>query len=116
MKYKQRGYNPDYPWIISTWKWGEPVPSWLIDRSKIEFMDGDGNITLGTRELSGGGYEIISSWGTEALVRVPSRGDYVYFSESSSLVLPERWSLGEHPGKISSITQSQLSLLYQPEE
>lgn len=76
----QKGYNCLWPYEIEVWKWGKPVPEWLSDQAGITFIDGEGNITLKTRELSGGGIEILQAGSNEALVRLKNIGtDMVYF-------------------------------------
>lgn len=113
--WKQRGYNCAWPYEIETWKWGEKIPEWLSDKAGIEFMDGEGNITLKTRNLSKGGVEILEAGSSQALVRLESKEDLVYIS------LP-RIGLPEIPPEFSptpfhtikSISLTQLNLLYEP--
>ena len=91
MKYRQKGYNCLYPPKIETWRLGEKVPEWLSDRAAIEFIDGEGNITLKTRSLSGGGFEIIQAGGRETLCKVSKKEDYIYKPIDSKEKLPEEF-------------------------
>lgn len=102
MKFKQSGYNSKYPEIIETWRLGESIPDWLSDRAKVNFMDGDGNLTLDINETSSGGIEIINSGGTGTLVLLKSKKDYV--------------CRGEGDSRIFSLTRTQLDLLYNPKK
>lgn len=76
----QKGYNCLWPYEIETWRWGEPIPEWLSDRAGIEWIDGDGNMTLKTRPLSTGGVEILKAEGSEVLVQLKDLKDLVYIS------------------------------------
>lgn len=113
----QKGYNCLWPYEIEVWKWGEPVPEWLSDQAGITFIDGEGNITLKTRELSGGGVEILQAGSNEALVRLKNKGtDMVYFPLPSigypkfpPEFTPYRWI-----GFPKSISKKELQLIYKP--
>ena len=48
LKLKQWGYNPDFPEIAETWKFGEKVPEWLSDQAKIAGFDSTGGLLLET--------------------------------------------------------------------
>lgn len=111
---QQKGYNCLYPFSIRTWRLGEPIPEWLSDRAAIEFIDGDGNITLKTRPISKGGYEILQAGSTEALVRMKGKGDYVYFPTpiASKKYPPEIFEPCDTRPIIGSLTEKQLKLLY----
>lgn len=102
MIYTQLGHNDKYPEKIYTWKLGEAVPDWLSDKAKINFIDGDGNLTLDTHETSSGGFEIINSGGTGTLVTLRSKKDYVCVGvkKEEDIIFP--------------LTQTQLELLYEP--
>lgn len=95
----QSGKNKAFPEKINLWKLGEDIPEWLSDISKVEFVDGSGNITLKTLETNEGGLEIISADGISSIVRMSGKNDYV--------------AIGDN-GKIISLTEKQLSLLYRP--
>jgi hypothetical protein len=90
MKYKQRGENPRYPNEIEIWRLGLKVPEWLSDRAKVKFIDGDGNITLEKRSLSGGGYDILDSSGLGVLVHAETMGSYICFDGSHVFSLNEK--------------------------
>ena len=90
LNYKQRGENSKYPEEISIWRKGDPVPSWLSDRAKVKFLDGDGNITLERRNLADGGYELLDSSGLNVLVRTTGQGDYICYGENRIFVLTPR--------------------------
>lgn len=98
-KYIQYGHNSKWPEEIETWSYGEKVPEWLSDEAKVSFIDGVGNITLETRELTTGGFEIIKASGIEPLVKIDSRLDYIAHDLKT--------------GKIFPITRKQLELLYE---
>lgn len=98
--YTQSGYNEAYPQEIETWKWGDDIPDWLSDRAKVNFVDGEGNITLETHETSSGGIEIIDSGGSGTLVKLRSKKDYVCNGDN----------------KIFPLTETQLNLLYNLKE
>lgn len=82
----QRGENNKYPMEIETWKFGEKIPEWLSDRANVKFIDGEGNITLNTRDLNNNGREIISSDGVNTLIRLNTADSYVCFSKSHPLI------------------------------
>lgn len=121
-RYKQRGYNCLYPPVIEIWRLGEKVPEWLSDRAAIQFIDGEGNITLKTRGISKGGFEIIEAGTGEVLVRVGSKDGFVYFPILSELKnypapnLAEPWTQSPSTKVIGSLTPTQLKLLYTYEE
>lgn len=96
--YVQTGKNDAWPKEIEIWKLGDPIPEWLSDQGKISFVDGEGNLTLETHETSSGGLEIVGSSGTGALVVMRDKKDYVAYGE----------------GKIFSLSDIQLNLLYKP--
>lgn len=102
MKYVQSGYNTKYPQEIETWRLGEIIPDWLSDRAKINFIDGEGNLTLDIHETSSGGYEIMNSGGTGTLILLRSKKDYICFGGEG----------GER--RIFPLSQVQLELLYNP--
>lgn len=115
MKYRQKGYNCLWPWEIETWRIGEKVPEWLSDIALVEFIDGEGNITLRTRSISNGGYEILQAGIDKAitLVRVNKKEDFVFIPSRS--IPPKQFSrfeLNNFPLSPSSISLSQLALLY----
>ena len=115
--WKQRGYNCLWPYEIHTWEWGyQPIPEWLSDKAKIIFVDGEGNKTLATRELSGGGVEIIKAEGVEALVRLKSKTDLVYMPLPSVGYpsFPSEVEKCSWPKSPSVISKKQLELLYEP--
>ena len=95
----QSGYNSKYPLKIETWKLGETIPDWLSDKAKVNFVDGDGNLTLDIHETSSGGIEIINSGGTGTLVLLKSKRDYVCRGEDN-IIFP--------------LSEIQLNLLYNP--
>lgn len=95
--YQQAGKNDKYPQTIETWRKGDKVPEWLSDICKVTFVDGNGDITLESRETSTGGYELISSTGNETVIKTINSNDYVCRGDN---------------GKIFSLTQIQLDLLY----
>lgn len=97
-KYVQYGFNPSWPLEIETWSYGEKVPEWLSDEAKVLFIDGSGNITLETRELNTGGFEIMKSSGSEVLVKLINKTDLVAYDLKTSRIFP--------------ITKKQLELLY----
>lgn len=99
--FKQSGHNDAFPEEIEIWKLGDPIPEWLSDRCKVSFLDGDGNITIETRETSSGGIDIINASGIGTLVELKSRRDYV---------CKER---GNNNSRIFSLSEIQLNLLYQ---
>lgn len=77
-RYKQSGFNPNYPDTIEVWEYGaSSVPDWVSDKSKVTFIDGIGNVTLETHDTSTGGVEIIDSTGTAPLVRLKSKTDLI---------------------------------------
>lgn len=121
-RWKQKGYNCLFPPVIEVWKWGEPVPEWLSDRAAIQFIDGEGNITLKTRGISKGGFEVIEAGTGEALVRVGSKEDYIYFpitTELKNCPAPpgsEPWKLNPGEKIIGSLTPTQLHLIYTKDE
>ena len=75
--YRQYGNNSNYPEEIETWRWGDKIPEWISDKAKVTFIDGDGNITLETRETNTGGIEISNSSGTDILLKLGSKSDIV---------------------------------------
>ena len=97
----QRGRNDKYPKIIETWGIGEKVPEWLSDNASINFIDGDGNLFLKTRDLSNGGKEIIASDGINVLVRLNTKDSKLCYAKG-------------YP--IFSLRPIQLELLYRPQE
>lgn len=98
---KQIGKNPGYPDMVKDmWKYGDPIPEWLSDRAKIQFIDGTGNMTLTTRDSGTGGLEILGTAG-EVLVCMKSRSDTLIFSSSHG---------------IQSVTPRQMTLLYEDEK
>lgn len=97
--YIQRGENDKYPKEITTWDLKETIPEWLIDKAKVKFVDGNGNVTLETKELTSGGFEIIDSTGTSILVKLENKMDKVCIDFNLK-------------GPIFSLTENQLNLLY----
>ena len=83
---------------VETWRRGEPIPDWITDNCKIVGMEGDRLIPW-YREVSAGGYEIVKTDGS-SLISTKSITDYV--------------CLGD--GKIFSLTETQIGLLYKPLE
>lgn len=115
MKYRQKGYNCLWPWEIETWKMGEKVPEWLSDIALVEFIDGEGNITLRTRSINNGGYEILQAGIDKAitLVRVNKKEDFVFIPSRSTLPKQlSRFELSDFSSLPLSISPSQLKLLY----
>lgn len=115
--WKQKGYNCLWPYEIHIWEWGnQPIPDWLSDRAKVIFIDGEGNKTLCTRELSNGGVEIIKAEGVEALVRLKNKTDLVYFPLPSIGFSKFPSELDECPWPKTPcvISRKQLELLYEP--
>ena len=98
MTYKQRGRNDKYPAKIEVWRIGEKVPEWLSDRAKVKFIDGEGNVTLDRRDRGDGSYEIVSAAGVQNLVIVSERTGAVCFGD----------------GRIFSLRERQLEILYEP--
>ena len=98
MSYKQRGKNDKYPGVIETWKIGERVPEWLSERAKVRFIDGEGGVTLDRRDREDGSYEIIEASGVKPLVTVTERKGIVCFGD----------------GKVFSLREHQLEILYEP--
>lgn len=94
MIYVQSGRNDKYPKQIETWRKGESLPSWISDNCKIIGMEGT-NLIPEIRGVHGGGYEIVRENGS-ALVSTKNEKDYI--------------CLGD--GKIFSLTEKQLNLLY----
>lgn len=97
--YNQSGYNDKYPESIKVWRVGDPIPEWLSDRAKIEFVDGDGNLTLSTLDTSSGGIEIMESSGKNVLAKLNSKKDYLCISSDET-------------GNIFPLTVDQIELLY----
>lgn len=97
--YSQSGYNDKFPGSIKVWRVGDKIPEWLSDRAKIEFVDGDGNLTLSTLETSTGGIEIMDSSGKNVLIKLNNKSDYLCISEDES-------------GNIFSLSEKQINLLY----
>ena len=97
----QRGRNNKYPKKIETWKIGDDVPEWLSDRAKVELVDlGSGKKTIKTNEFTNGGIEVVAADGRNSLVKTTSKTDLICFGD----------------GKIFSLTEKQLNLLYKNEE
>lgn len=64
IKYVIKGENPFYPVEVETWKYGEKVPSWLIEICKIECFDSNNNPVLTTKNKTNkGGCEYVGSDG-----------------------------------------------------
>lgn len=99
--YKQYGYNSKYPDKIETWQWGEKVPEWISDKAKVTFIDGEGNITLESRDINTGGVEIMSSSGTDVFIKLESKSDIVCKDTEDS-------------NNIIVLSPIQLNLLYEP--
>lgn len=75
---RQCGRNPSFPEVLtSTWKYGQPIPEWLSDVAAVEFVDGEGNITLKIEETSTGGINIIRSGRDGVLVNLASKQSIV---------------------------------------
>jgi len=75
---EQKGYNSKFPkFLKDIWRIGDKVPEWLSDKAKVTFIDGLGNKTIERRDLTTGGYEIVSADGIGILCSVKSREDYV---------------------------------------
>lgn len=94
MIFIQSGRNEKYPNQIETWRRGEILPSWISDNCKIIAMEGT-RLIPEYRGVSGGGFEIVRENGT-ALVSTKSDRDFVCYGD----------------GKIFSLSQTQLGLLY----
>lgn len=99
--YKQYGYNSKYPDKIETWQWGEKVPEWISDKAKVTFIDGEGNITLESRDINTGGIEIMASSGTDVFIKLESKSDIVCKDTEDS-------------NNIIVLSPIQLNLLYEP--
>ncbi len=99
--YKQYGYNSKYPNKIEIWRWGEKVPEWISDKAKVTFIDGEGNITLESRDINTGGVEIMSSSGTDVFIKLESKSDIVCKDTEDS-------------NNIIVLSPIQLNLLYEP--
>lgn len=114
----QKGYNCLWPYEIETWRWGEPIPEWISDRAGIEWVDGEGNLTLKTRGLIGGGIEILKSGSSEALIRLKDLRELVYISplHSKKVKLPSGISPTPIIKEPKVITPAQLELLYRPKK
>lgn len=78
MRYKQRGQNSEYPNEIDTWKWGEDVPEWLSDISKIAAVDSvTSKVQLEILPTNTGGFSLRDSSGRDTLITVNSKKDYI---------------------------------------
>lgn len=117
MKYKQRGYNCLWPLEIETWRLGEKVPEWLSDIALVEFIDGEGNITLRMRNTSGGGYEILQAGVDKAvtLISMKKKEDYVCIPVKSDRLkdFPPEFEQYSSPFFLRSISPQQLKLIYE---
>ena len=83
MRYKQSGRNDKYPEFIDTWRYGEKVPDWLSDISKVRLVLGDGSIVLDIREFGEDSFEIIRSDSNNVLISVKSKSNYVCYSKET---------------------------------
>lgn len=112
----QKGYNCEWPYKIETWSIGDPVPEWLSDVARIDFIDGEGNMTLKTRKTSKDGIEIIQASGSGSLVRLEHKDDLVYISlpTPKSITFPEEFEPTTKNNYPKVITKSQLNFLYRP--
>ena len=63
----------------------------------MTFVDGNGSVTLESRETSTGGYELVSSTGNETVIKTMNSSDYICRGDN---------------GKIFTLTHIQLDLLY----
>lgn len=93
----QRGKNNKYPEQIEIWKLGNKVPEWLSDICKVDFVDGEGNLTLNLTETTTGGYELKTSDGKNTLIVVNNKKDYICYCPGT---------------KIFVLSEAQLNLLY----
>jgi len=102
-KYIQSGRNDRYPKkIIDTWRYQEPnIPTWITDISKVLNLTYDGKITIATRDLNTGGFEIIGSDGIIPIVSAKTKNDYICLGDDN---------------KIFSLTETQINLLYTEEK
>ena len=72
-----------------------------MDNASINFIDGNGNLYLKMRDLSGGGKEILAADGVNVLVRLNTEDSKLCYAKG-------------HP--IFSLRPIQLELLYKPQE
>lgn len=94
MIFVQSGRNDKYPKQIDTWTKGEAVPEWISDNCKIIGIEGT-NLIPEFRKVNGGGYEIVKENGS-SLVSTKNDSDFICFGD----------------GRIFSLTQKQIGLLY----
>ena len=93
---KLRGLNNKYPAEIQVYLPGQDeVPQWLSDKAKILKLSDTGRPELDMTPTNTGGYQIKSADGSGILVTT-QEGGYVCFGD----------------GRIFSLTQRQLGLLY----
>ena len=97
--FRQTGENEAYPKEIITWRKGDEFPEWLSDIARIKSYD-HGKKILDLRDTDTGGYEVLDSSGSQALVRVPGKNDFV----CRNLHIPG--------SKLFSLSPRQLKLLY----
>ena len=79
----QIGNNTLFPKEVSSWKEGEELPTWLLDRGKI-LLTQDGEFTIKSnisKARTGLGREYISSDGKTLLTRTQNESDYVIFNK-----------------------------------
>lgn len=98
LKYKQRGWNPDYPATVDVWRYGEPIPEWLSDQVRIEEISEEGNPIMTERRTNSGYIEIIGSDGTSVVVRLRNTESVIIYSSTHPLI---------------SLTSHQFELLYE---
>ena len=99
----QKGRNSAYPEKIETWRYGEKTPEWLSDICKVRAMEGSGNLILDIRKTTSGGYELLNSTGDgSSIVTATRMDDYICH--------------GVNGGKVFSLTESQINLLYKEEK
>lgn len=85
-RYVIKGENPFYPVEVETWRFGEKVPSWLIEICKIESFDSNNEPILTTKNKSDkGGCEYVGSEG-KVIFRTSSETDYIVKDVNSSSI------------------------------
>lgn len=96
---QSKGFNANYPKSVEIWEPTTPVPEWLSDQAKVNFLDGEGNITLEKSETSTGDIDILKPGGG-VLVRIKGG--------NLGLVLYDPITK-----RIFSLTREQFELLYE---
>ena len=101
--WKQKGRNDRYPAIIESWTYGETVPDWLSDISRVNGMSLEGNPILDLQRTNEGGYTIKSSDGESIVAHTKTLNDHICLGKNK-----------DGHSYMFTLTPTQFDLLYGP--